>query len=115
DDRTQKRGDEVEDSLMGCYMALRRAHIPTRFVDIDQLRAGSLSGYDVLYIPNSYALDDQAVEALREFVKNGGTLWADGLTTWKNETGEIRPTIPGGLTDVFGIQASDIYPVKPAE
>jgi beta-galactosidase len=112
DDRTQKRRDEVEESLMGCYMALRRAHIPTRFVDIDQLRAGALGNYAVLYIPYSYAMDDQAVAALRDYVSNGGTLWADGLTAWKNETGEIRPTIPGGLTDLFGIQASDIYPVK---
>ena len=112
DDRTQKRGDEVEESLMGCYVALRRAHIPTRLVDIDQLRSGALGEYAVLYIPYSYALDDYAVAALRDYVRNGGTLWADGLTAWKNETGEIRPTIPGGLSDVFGIQASDIYPVK---
>lgn len=115
DDRTQHRGDEVEESLMGCYMALHRAHIPTRFVDIDQLRTGSLGGYDVLYIPYSYAMDDQAVAALRDFASKGGTLWADGLTAWKNETGEIRPTIPGGLSDLFGIQASDIYPVKADE
>jgi hypothetical protein len=68
-----------------------------------------------LYIPYSYATDDQAVAALRDFVSKGGTVWADGLTAWKNETGEIRPTIPGGLSDVFGIQASDIYPVKANE
>jgi beta-galactosidase GanA len=100
---------------MGCYMALHRAHIPTRFVDIDQLKMGALSSYDVLYIPYSYAMDDQAAAALHNFVSNGGTLWADGLTAWKNETGEIRPTIPGGLSDLFGIQASDIYPVKADE
>jgi hypothetical protein len=100
---------------MGCYLALHRAHIPTRFVDIDQLRTGSLASYDVLYIPYSYAMDDQAVAALRDFASKGGTLWADGLTAWKNETGEIRPTIPGGLSDLFGIQASDIYPVKADE
>lgn len=115
DDRTQKRGDEVEESLMGCYLALRRAHIPTRFVDIDQLRSRALGSYDVLYIPYSYAMDDEAVAGLRDYVSGGGTLWADGLTAWKNETGEIRPTIPGGLTDLFGIEASDIYPVKPSE
>ena len=40
-------------------------------------------------------------------------LWADGLTGWKNATGEIRPTVPGGLTDVFGVEASDIYPSQP--
>ena len=112
DGRTQHRGDEAEDSLMGCYLALHRAHIPMQFVDIEQLKKGLINGNEVLYIPYSYALDDQAVAALRNFVSQGGTLWADGLTTWKNETGEIRPTIPGGLSDVFGVEASDIFPVK---
>ena len=115
DDHTQKRGDEVEESLMACYMALRRAHISTRLVDIDQLRSGALARYAVLYLPYSYALDDEAVAALRQYVSNGGTLWADGLVSWKNDTGEIRPSITGGLTDVFGVEAADIYPVKAAE
>lgn len=112
DGRSQNRGNEAEESLLGCYLALHRAHIPIHFVDIDQLRKRLVDGYDVLYIPYSYAIDDQAVAALRDFVSQGGTLWADGLTAWKNETGEIRPTIPGGLSDVFGVEASDIYPVK---
>jgi beta-galactosidase len=112
DGRTQHRGDEAEESLMGCYLALHRAHIPMQFVDIEQLKKGLINSNEVLYIPYSYALDDQAVAALRNFVNQGGTLWADGLTTWKNETGEIRPTIPGGLGDVFGVEASDIHPVK---
>jgi hypothetical protein len=67
----------------------------------------------VLYIPESYALDDQALAALKSYVSNGGTLWADGLTGWKNATGEVRATVPGGLTDVFGVEATDIYPVQP--
>ena len=112
DGRTQNRGNEAEESLMGCYLALHRAHIPIAFVDIDQLKKHAVNDYEVLYIPYSYAMDDQAVAALRDFVSQGGTLWADGLTAWKNGTGEIRPTIPGGLSDVFGVEASDIYPVK---
>jgi len=121
DGRTQHRGNESEESLMGCYLALHRAHVPVDFVDIEQLKSGSADGYRVLYAPYSYAIDDQAVAALRNFVSQGGTLWADGLTAWKNETGEIRPVIPGGpggsggLTDVFGVEASDIYPVKADE
>ena len=115
DGRTQSRGEEAEQSLMGCYMALHRTHIPARFVDIDQLKSKGISGYTVLYAPYSYALDDAAVAAVRDFVTKGGTLWADGLTAWKNETGEIRPTIPGGLSDIFGVEASDIYPVKADE
>ena len=115
DERTQHRGNEVEESLMGCYLALHRAHVPINFVDIEQLKNKLDDNISVLYIPYSYAIDDQGVAALRDFVAGGGTLWADGLTAWKNETGEIRPTIPGGLSDVFGVEASDIYPVKADE
>jgi beta-galactosidase len=115
DGRTQHRGNEVEDSLMGCYLALHRAHVPIQFVDIEQLKNTLSSNIAMLYIPYSYAIDDQGVAALRDFVNKGGTLWADGLAAWKNEAGEIRPTIPGGLSDVFGVEASDIYPVKADE
>ena len=114
DGQWQKRQEDVENALSGCYLALLRAHIPARFVDIDQLKRGELNKYPVLYAPVTYALDDAAVTALKDYVKQGGTLWADGLTAWKNERGKIRPTIPGGLTDTFGVEAADIYPVQPA-
>ena len=113
DGRHQHREDEVEDSLRGCYLALHRAHVPTDFVDLDQLKSGELQKYDVLYIPYSYALDDAAIAALKSYVRQGGTLWADGLTGWKDASGTIRPTIPGGLTDLFGVEATDLYPVQP--
>lgn len=110
--RFQHRGNEWEQSIEGCYYALRRAHIPVMFVDLDQLEQGAVDRFDVLYAPYSYALDDKAVTALRAFVSAGGTLWADGLTAWKNAMGRIRPYIPGSLADLFGVKAYDIYPVK---
>jgi beta-galactosidase len=113
DGRSQHRESEVEESLQGCYLALHRAHVPTDFVDLDQLKRGQLEKYDVLYIPYSYALDDAAIAALKTYVSSGGTLWADGLTGWKDATGQIRPTIPGGLTELFGVEAADLYPVQP--
>ena len=113
DGRRQHREDEVENSLRGCYLALHRAHVPTDFVDLDQLKSGELQKYDVLYAPYSYAMDDAAIAALKTYVRQGGTLWADGLTGWKDATGSIRPTIPGGLMDLFGVEAKDLYPLQP--
>jgi beta-galactosidase len=113
DGRSQHRTGEVEESFRGCYLALHRAHVPTDFVDLDQLKRGEVQKYDVLYLPYSYALDDAAIEALKTYVRNGGTLWADGVTGWKDATGQIRPTIPGGLTELFGVEATDLYPVQP--
>jgi len=113
DGRRQHRDTEVSDSLLGCYLALHRAHVATQFVDLDQLKSGELQKFKVLYIPESYALDDTSIAALKNYVRDGGTLWADGLTGWKTATGEIRPTIPGGMADLFGVEAKDVYPIQP--
>ncbi len=110
--RMQHRGDEWEESLEGCFFALHRSHIPLEFVDLEQLKQGSVNRFDVLYVPFSYAMDDTAVPALGAFVRQGGCLFADGLTAWKTDMGGIRPSIPGHLAEVFGVEAFDIYPVK---
>lgn len=114
DGQTQHRSNEPGESLMGCYQALRRRHVPAVFVDVEQLKSGEASRYDILYLPYSYAMDEQAVSALREFVQRGGTVWADGLVAWKNEYGDIRPSLPGGLSDLFGWKSyvADIDPVE---
>jgi beta-galactosidase len=107
-----RRAQEPLWSLEGAYAALHRAHIPVNFVHLQELKTGAAQRYSVLYMPYAYALDDQAVQAVRDYVQNGGTLWADGLVAWKNEYGEVRPRIPGALGDVFGADASDVYPVE---
>ncbi len=114
DGRPQQRTNEAIRSLMGCYEALHRSHLPVNFIDLDELKSGKAGGYSVLYLPYAYAIDDDAVLALKDFVRNGGTLWADGLLGWKNEYGVIRPSLPGGLSDVFGFEAfvADVIPVE---
>ncbi|HUY12918.1 MAG TPA: beta-galactosidase [Terriglobia bacterium] len=114
DGRPQQRTHEAVWSLMGCYEALRRKHVPASFIDVDDLKSGGAGKYDVLYLPYSYAIDDHAVSALKDFVRNGGTLWADGLLGWKNEYGAIRPSLPGSLSDVFGWETymADVNPVE---
>lgn len=114
DGRPQQRTNEAVWSLMGCYEALRRNHLPVSFIDLDELKSGQAGKYDVLYLPYSYAIDDDAISALKDFVRNGGTLWAEGLVGWKNEYGVIRPSLPGGLSDVLGWQ-SFVADVIPAE
>jgi beta-galactosidase len=114
DGQIQHRTREGVHSLIGCYEALRRQHIPTTFIDIDQLNSGGASQYEVLYLPYCYAIDDRAVSMLKKFVSQGGTLWADGLLGWKNEYGEISPGLPGGLAEVFGWD-SYVAEVDPVE
>jgi hypothetical protein len=103
--------DEIMHPLIGCYKALHRAHLPVDFLDISELEAGAATRYRVLYLPNCYALSAKSAAAIREFVRAGGTLWADGLAAWKDEQGTTRQFPPGPLSDVFGFTVEDIQAV----
>jgi beta-galactosidase len=114
DGQTQQRTREAAWSLIGCYKALRRKHVPAVFLELDELKSGMANEYEVIYAPYCYAIDNEAVSALRNFVRNGGTLWADGLFAWKDEYGVIRPSMPGSMSDVFGWESyvAEIDPVE---
>ncbi len=99
-------------SLWGCHRALQASHIPADFLDIDELRSGAAAHYDVLYLPHCYAMNRQVAAAIRRYVEQGGTVWADGLLGWKDECGNVASKAPGELTDVFGFQMHDIEPVE---
>ena len=107
-DGWRRPGDDVVHSLMGCYKALDRSHVPVDFLDTSELEDGVAGRYKVLYLPYCYALSGKAVDAIRGFVRAGGTLWADGLVGWKDEQGVTRQMPPGPLSDVFGFTLEDI-------
>jgi beta-galactosidase len=102
--------DRVMRSLLGCHRALCERQIPVNFINEDDLKRGGAGRYAVLYLPYSYVMDNDCVAALRQYVNNGGTAWADGPVAWKDEYGGVRPEIPGGLMDVFGVKVEDIMP-----
>ena len=104
DERSPTDGDRVMLSLLGCHRALCERQIPVDFINEDELCRGVASRYAVLYLPYVYAMDDAAVAAVRRYVAEGGTVWADGPVAWKDDYGNVRPEIPGGLADVFGVQ-----------
>ena len=86
DERSPKDGDRVMLSLLGCHRALCERQIPVDFINEDDLRRGAASRYPVLYLPYVYAMDDARMAAVRRYVAEGGTMWADGPVAWKDET-----------------------------
>jgi beta-galactosidase len=114
DPNAKSTGDRVMLSLLGCHRALCERQVPVDFINEDGLKRGQGNRYAVLYLPHSYALDNDTVAALRCYVAQGGTVWADGLIAWKDDYGNVRPELPGSLVDVFGVKVDDIQVVPGA-
>lgn len=61
-----------------------------------------LNKYKTLILPDVYVLSDSETEAIREYVKNGGTLYASGrCAVYDNEGGKNDE---GRLADVLGVR-----------
>jgi hypothetical protein len=86
--------------------ALEDAGYQYDLLTTEQIEAGKLPGYRALILPDSIALSDGEVDAIRKFLKGGGLLIADtetglmnGHATWQSE---------GRLDDVLGIKRSEL-------
>lgn len=78
---------------------LSESHYQYRFVHEEQLKQGELSRFKVLFLPWSSALSDAEAEAIRQFVKDGGTVIADSFAGVRDGHGKPQAM----LEDVFGV------------
>ncbi len=96
------------------WLALRHAHLPVDLITDEDVAAGKLARYKVLYLVGQELLQE-AVEPLRRWVEAGGTLVASGGGGPLNQYREPMPA----MRELFGIAASDLQrPVRtigPAE
>jgi len=90
-------------AYIGAYRALYQDHIPADYIHVDQIAAGKLADYDLLYLPFSFMLSRTAAAGIEKFVRNGGVVIAEARTAWNDETGYCGEAVPGlGLERVFG-------------
>ncbi|MFO0910766.1 MAG: beta-galactosidase trimerization domain-containing protein [Isosphaeraceae bacterium] len=64
--------------------------------DLDRLDA-----IQALILPNVFVMSDEEAEAIRSWVRAGGTLYASGGTSLVDPAGHLRPDF--ALADVFGV------------
>lgn len=94
--------DRVDAPYTGWMHALVRARIPYLPVHADDL-AASAGKLSVLVLPNVGGLSDQHCEAIRAFVRGGGSLVATGSSSRYDEWGDPRPDY--ALADLLGAHA----------
>ena len=65
-------------SLLGAFAVIWENRIQVDFISENEVREGRLKNYEVAVAPFFYIIDQDIADALREFVKSGGYLIADG-------------------------------------
>ncbi len=96
----QKKSDYYQKEL-AFATALEDLGIAYRFIAPEELENGVLKQFKALILPEASALSDKEAEAIRSFVRGGGTLIADYEPGIQNEVCNPRKTPV--LNDLFGI------------
>ena len=90
--------------FLGTTMMLLESHIPFEVLP-DDLLVEKLNRYEVLILPAVIALGDREIEAIKDFVMNGGKIISMGETAIFRENGEPRGNF--GLSEVCGTPPPD--------
>jgi hypothetical protein len=95
---------DSSDYLEGMYAALLEGRFLFDFVHQENLSVEALKPYRALIIPNAAFLRDTECEAIREYVKGGGSILATFESSRYNEWGVLREDF--GLRDLFGVSVA---------
>lgn len=96
------------DSVVGAYLMCAELGYSVRMINEEGLRSGKLPEGACLIMPGCYALEKGTAEAVAEFVKEGGTVLADGLCGMKDAFGFLDFASTELLSHVFGAAVEDI-------
>ena len=95
------QGDRAEDHVLGMYHALIEARVPFELVHEAFLTPDRLDQFRLLILADAAALSDAQCDAIRGYVKRGGSVLATFASSLFDEFGQRRDDF--GLADVFGV------------
>jgi beta-galactosidase len=96
-----RRGTEpYAKSVQGVYQGFFDRNIQADWVHIDDIK-----GWDALYLPYPVMLSAKTIAALKDWVKQGGTLIAEGCPAYFSaRAGVVQPGF--GMDELFGVKES---------
>jgi beta-galactosidase GanA len=104
-------GTAVRDSMLGFYRAMFERNIQVDFVHPDEIAAGAASQYKAIFLGYPLMLQREVAEALKTYVRAGGTLISEARPAWNDDRGHASARIPGfGLDEVFGVREKELRP-----
>ncbi|HVN78883.1 MAG TPA: beta-galactosidase [Terriglobia bacterium] len=95
-------------SMLGMYRALFPSNIPVDFIHINQIPENA-GQYKLILLPYPLMIPEASARALKEYVRNGGTLVTEARLAWNDEHGWAKEIIPGfGLHEIVGCRETSI-------
>lgn len=105
---------EADDALNATVRVLDDVQVQPRVLSYAELEKLSPQRFKLLFLLQAQALSDAEAEAIRRFVREGGTVVADLRPGVRNEHGTARAA--GALDDLFGVKQNAAAPdLKRAE
>ena len=93
---------EATESVRGVHKALVMGGVPCTILNSWTLAEELQRGYRLLVLPDQWILTDEALAAIREFVRAGGRLLSTGETSLRDSGGRLLADFR--LADVFGVK-----------
>lgn len=81
-------------------------------IDVAVINIGheDLGPYKMVVVPGDYLMDQASADALRRYVKSGGTVIMTAFSAKVNENNQwFNTSLPGRLADVFGLKTNEFY------
>jgi beta-galactosidase len=109
-------GTSVRNSMIGFYRALFDRNIQVDFVHADEIAAGRGAEYQTIFLGYPLMLAQPVADALKAYVREGGTLISEARPAWNDARGFANPRIPGlGLDELFGAREKELRAAEHVE
>jgi len=99
-----------ENQVQACWDLFYWRNMDCKMLEITQ----SKLDYKLLFVPGVTVMDKLSAQKIRDYVKNGGTVIMTENSAMVDTTGQVfRTTLPGMLSDVFGIRVASFEETEP--
>ncbi len=99
-----------DNQLQACWDMFYHRNMDVKILEISK----SNLNYKLLLVPGVAVMDETSAQKIRDYVKNGGTVIMTANSALVDTTGQVfRTTLPGMLSDVFGIRVAGFEETEP--
>lgn len=93
--------------VQGAFEPFFRDNLDTAIINVGH---EDLAPYKLVVVPADYVMDEPNANALRDYVRNGGTVLMTAFSAKVDEHGQwFNTSLPGRLSDVFGLKTNAFY------